>query len=206
MSTESSGGGNWLQRAIFGILYRIGVVPWDGHPLPARTLAIANASPKGRALDVGCGTGDTSIYLARAGWDVTGVDFVDTALKRARAKAAAAGVTPRLLHADVTRLRESGVGDGFRFIVDHGCFHGFSDAARDAYAREINAVAAPGARMIIAGFGPGKRRGPPGFNRADLESRFGERWEINGGEIQEDSGMPEEDPIMVHELRLKDIR
>ena len=58
--------------------------------------------------------------------------------------------------------------------------------------------------MIIAGFGPGKRRGPPGFGRGDLESRFGGRWTIEGGEVQEDSGAPEGDPIMVYELRLRD--
>lgn len=203
VSEKGSSNGSWLQRLVFGVMYRVGAMPWDGHPLPARTRAIADGSPKGRALDIGCGTGDTSVYLARAGWEVTGVDFVEAALARARAKAKAAGVAPRLLRADVTRLRESGVGDGFRFIVDHGCFHGLSDAARDGYAREINAVAAPGARMIIAGFGPGKRRGPPGFDRGDLEARFGARWTIEGGEAQEDGGAPDADPIMVYELRLR---
>jgi 2-polyprenyl-3-methyl-5-hydroxy-6-metoxy-1,4-benzoquinol methylase len=37
--------------------------------------------PAGKALDLGCGTGDSSIYLAQHGWTVTGVDYVPTATR-----------------------------------------------------------------------------------------------------------------------------
>jgi 2-polyprenyl-3-methyl-5-hydroxy-6-metoxy-1,4-benzoquinol methylase len=64
----------------------------------------AAALPKGKALDVGCGTGDTSIYLAKHGWNVTAIDFVQLAIDKARAKTAAAGVNVRYVRGDVTQL------------------------------------------------------------------------------------------------------
>ncbi|MFG3429514.1 class I SAM-dependent methyltransferase [Streptomyces californicus] len=42
----------------------------------------------GRALDVGCGTGELAVTLAGMGYTVDAVDYADAALKRARAKIA----------------------------------------------------------------------------------------------------------------------
>jgi methylase of polypeptide subunit release factors len=53
--------------------------------------------PAGRALDLGCGTGTDTIYLATHGWDVSGVDMTSRALAIARRDGAAAGVAPRLI-------------------------------------------------------------------------------------------------------------
>lgn len=45
---------------------------------------LADLSP-GRALDLGCGSGRTAIWLADRGWSVTGIDFSEAALAVARA-------------------------------------------------------------------------------------------------------------------------
>ncbi|MFH8344471.1 methyltransferase domain-containing protein [Streptomyces sp. NPDC018045] len=39
--------------------------------------------PPGQALDVGCGEGGDALWLARQGWQVTGVDISEVALRRA---------------------------------------------------------------------------------------------------------------------------
>ena len=125
-----------MHRLTFSAMYRLGLTPWDGHPLPAwlrEQIEQPGGLLPGRALDVGCGTGDTSIYLAEHGWQVTGIDFVKRALDRARIKTSAAGVTVRYQQADVTRLAASGVGGGFDLIVDNGCLHGLNSHQRDAY-------------------------------------------------------------------------
>src|SRR3954451_4535509 len=101
-----------MNRLVFAVMYRLGITPWDGHPLPTwlrGQIEEPGGLVAGRALDVGCGTGDTSIYLARHGWQVTGIDFVKRALNRARAKTTAAGVSVRYQQADVTRLSTYGV-------------------------------------------------------------------------------------------------
>lgn len=110
------------------------------------------ALPKGRALDVGCGTGDCAIYLAQQGWQVTGVDYVAKPLEKARAKAGKADVSINFVRADVTQLSQSGIGTGFQLIVDNGCIHNMSGGDREAYVREVSAVAAPDARLFIAAF------------------------------------------------------
>jgi ubiquinone/menaquinone biosynthesis C-methylase UbiE len=70
------------------------------------------------------------------------VDFVAKALAKARSKAAAAHVSVEFVHADVTRLNASGVGDGFALIIDSGCLHGMSDQDRDRDVGEVTAVGA----------------------------------------------------------------
>jgi SAM-dependent methyltransferase len=50
--------------------------------LPGGTAGAAGAA--GTAADVGCGEGRNSVWLAEHGWRVTGVDFSDVALEKAR--------------------------------------------------------------------------------------------------------------------------
>ena len=57
----------------------------------------------GRALDLGCGGGELAILLATRGWEVTGVEFSETALEMARENAQRAGVGIEFLHGDVTQ-------------------------------------------------------------------------------------------------------
>lgn len=169
------------RHTLFRIFYTIGFTPWDGHPLATSLRELvegADALRPGSALDVGCGTGDSSIYLAQHGWQVTGVDFTPKALDKARAKARAAGATVNFVHGDVTHLSQAGIGPGFQVIVDNGCFHGMSDGDRDRYAQEISAAAAPGARLLMIAFKPGSPIGPGGADQPEIERRFAPTWAL----------------------------
>lgn len=169
------------RQRLFRVFYRLGFTPWDGHPLAAslRDLVEGDAALKpGTALDIGCGTGDNSLYLATHGWDVTGVDFVATAVEKARAKAAAQRVDVRFDQADATRLTTQGIGSGFALIVDNGCLHGMSAEDRDAYVREVTTVAAPEARLLIVAFVPGASFGVPGIEPAEVQRRFATGWTL----------------------------
>jgi SAM-dependent methyltransferase len=167
------------KHTLFRIFYRLGFTPWDGHPLAQSLRALVDgdgALPTGKALELGCGTGDCSIHLAELGWQVTAVDYVKQALDKARAKADAAGAIINFARADVTRLSSAGLGDNFGLIVDNGCLHNMSDADRDSYVREVSAMAAPGARLLIVAFAPGGRFGVRGVEDAEMEQRFTHGW------------------------------
>lgn len=195
-----------LQRLWFGVMYRIGFTPWEGHALPARLRSLVErpaALPPGRAVDLGCGTGDASIYLSQHGWDVTAIDFVEAALKKARGKGAASGVRVRWIRGDVTQLG-SYVEPGVSLLVDSGCLHVLSDEQRAAYVRAVTAVAAPGAALVIAAFGENpRRRGPRGIDASEIARRFSGGWDLVTSEIDTVVSTRSDDPIHVHELRRK---
>jgi SAM-dependent methyltransferase len=192
-----------LDRFKYWLLYRIGFTPWDGHPQAQRLTWLVESEGKlasGKALDIGCGTGDASIYLAQHGWEVTALDFLERPLGKARAKAQAASANIRFVHGDVTRLASYGVGSGYALIVDNGCLHGLDDTARDAYVREINAVAGPGANYVVGAFLPGKRGpAPRGIDRAEIERRFS-GWELVFAEKDPNVSPRPDDPIHVYHL------
>lgn len=129
--------------------------------------------PYGPALDIGTGSGVWGVQLARRGWQVTGVDIVDKALNRASERVDDAGVEMRVMRADVTALRGSDVGTGYRLVVDTGTFHGLTDAQREAMGSELSAICADDATVILDCFAP-RRRGPlpRGASRAEVERAF----------------------------------
>jgi SAM-dependent methyltransferase len=169
------------RQLLFKTFYRLGFVPWDGHPLAQSLRDLIEgdgALAPGTALDLGCGTGDNSIYLAKHGWQVTGVDFVAKAVEKARAKAGANKLTVNFVRADVTRLSSEGVGTNFGLIVDNGCLHGMSPEDRDAYVREVTAVAAPDARLLLVEFIAGGSYGVPGIDPDEVKTRFAADWTL----------------------------
>ena len=78
------------------LAYAIGFHPWEGAaadpPFVAKAAQVFDREergrqpPYGRALDLGTGSGISGIEHAQRGWQVTGVDLVEKALHRARAR------------------------------------------------------------------------------------------------------------------------
>lgn len=166
---------------VYRIMYLVGFSPWDTGEVPAELTALAEgqgALPPGRALDVGCGTGTQSIYLAGQGWEVTGIDAVDRPLRRARARASASGVSVRWIRGDVTKLQEAGLEPGISLFFDRGCFHGLNERQRAAYASGVTELAAPGATLLLMSFAPNNVRvAPTGADEPEIVRTFG-GWEL----------------------------
>ena len=137
-------------RILYEVLSRIGLNPTLGVPDVPDGWVVEHIEgehrlPPGRALDLGCGGGRNSLYLARHGWDVTGIDMLGPAVKKARSKAVGDATKARFLQGDVTKLAELDIGDGYQLIIDSGCYYGLSANQRDGFAAGVTHVAAPGA-------------------------------------------------------------
>jgi SAM-dependent methyltransferase len=158
-----------LRRLFFSLFYRVGRPPWDSGVVPPElieTVEGPNALPPGHALDIGCGSGTNSVYLARHGWSVTGVDFAGSAIARAKEKARLArplrGST-RFIQADVTRLDTVTLQAPCSLLLDIGCLHSLPQSERLAYAASVASHAASGALFLLyaweRGAGPTRRLG-----------------------------------------------
>jgi SAM-dependent methyltransferase len=174
---------------VYGAMYLFGLTPWDREtPNPRLVAAVAgqSAAAPGRALELGCGTGTNSVYLAQQGWDVTAIDLVPKALGSARRKAQAAKVNPRFIKGDVTRLNKLGLGRQYDLLFDIGCFHAIPVARRDGYVQSVSTAAAPGSTLLLIGqfARPARDASKAGVTPEEVRRRF------NGWELLSEERMP----------------
>lgn len=103
--------------------YQAGEIPWDDTLPPPEVVKLASDINPGQALDLGCGYGRTSIYLAANGWSAVGIDFVSEAIEVANKRSADAGLSDVLnfFEGDVTNL--SFLQSQFDLVIDIGCMH-----------------------------------------------------------------------------------
>jgi SAM-dependent methyltransferase len=170
---------------VYRTAYRLGLTIWERPVPPSDLVDLVEGSSPGRALDLGCGTGTDSIYLTAHGWDVTAVDMVPKALAIARRRAAAAGVSPRFVAGDVTRLADLGIGGGYTLILDFGCFHTLPEDRRDSYVDSVSTAAAPGATLLLYGFRRPPRLAPmhAGVTAGEVRGRFSRAsWDLVSAE------------------------
>lgn len=114
-----------------------------------------------RILELGCGAGTNSLFLAKSGFKVSGVDVAEGAITAARSRAEAAGLRVDFRVGDVLRLPYPD--RHFGGAVDIGCFHTFPIRLRSAYAREVARVLRPRATFALSWVGREARQkwGPP---------------------------------------------
>ena len=102
----------------------------------------------GRILDLGCGAGTNSLFLARSGYRAQGIDLAPAAIAAATRRAASSGLSAEFEVADALRLpfpRRR-----FDGAIDVGCFHTLPVPLRGAYRRELARVLRPGGRYVLA--------------------------------------------------------
>ena len=107
----------------------------------------ADDLPPGRALDLACGEGRNAVWLAEQGWRVTGVDFSDVALAKARELAAARGVEADWVQADLLDYRPE------RRAYDLVLLFYLqlpADQRREIVRAAADAVAAGGTLLVVA--------------------------------------------------------
>ena len=152
--------------------------PWEiGKPQPPFvTIADQVISP---VLDAGCGTGNTALFFAALGRRVTGIDFVEEAIRRARAKAVEQGLTVEFLVKDALTL---GQWDRrFASVIDSGLFHVYGGDERRSYVQGLANVVQPGGRLFLFTFTEEAPEG--GVSRQQLHEIFADGWGVESVEL-----------------------
>lgn len=177
-------------------------LPW-AHGEPSLFLAeICRRRKPGKALDIGCGGGTDSVFLAEQGWDVTSLDFVPKALEYTQQRAEAAGVSITPVVADITDWEPPVQYD---LVLDHGLLHNMDTVRHDAYRACVLKALAPDGEFVLLHWHPrydGQPNGKMGPTRVsrdaiktffapELQERFFAREEfedltslVGGGMVQ----------------------
>jgi SAM-dependent methyltransferase len=160
----------------FDDFYKNQTPPWViGEPQPVIVDLAGKAAFSGRVLDVGCGTGEHTILLARSGHDVLGIDGAPTAVAQARRNAADQGVDARFEVADALNLGSS---PGYDTIIDSALFHIFDDGDRATYVRSLHTATRPGATVYVLALSDAGRGFGPEVSEATIRDAFGAGWQI----------------------------
>jgi SAM-dependent methyltransferase len=109
-------------------------------------------APGQRALDVGCGTGEDAIWLARRGVAVVATDTSTNMLQCARRKARQAGLAGRIqfVQGDAASLAVDGAYDAA--LSNFGALNCVPD--RRAFGQALAARLRPGAHLVAVVMGP----------------------------------------------------
>ena len=123
----------------FEARYQNGELPWDiKRPDFNLIETIENFQIKpGKAIDIGCGTGDNVFWLLQNGFDAAGMDYSKTAISRAKQKAATININPEFYVSDILQMEIPG--GSYDFVFDRGCFHTFDeDRERSTFAKRVH--------------------------------------------------------------------
>ncbi|MCH6159353.1 class I SAM-dependent methyltransferase [Streptomyces marispadix] len=144
-----------VKRWMYDVLYRVGA-PWEGGVRENLVELVKenriSPTEQKRVLDLGCGSGTCSVYLAEQGFDdVTGVDFTPVALRKARKAAAAAGVTDRVrfVKGNLTRPSIPGVEGTYDLLLDFGTLDDLTGQDRLDMAANFKRFSHPGSMVVL---------------------------------------------------------
>jgi SAM-dependent methyltransferase len=100
-----------------------------------------------RAIELGSGAGKNLVFLAKYGFDVTGIENTPVAIELGRKRLKMAGVSATLIQDDIAKLKN--VQGVFDLLVDLGQMHDLNGKDRDGYVESILPLTHPGSQFLL---------------------------------------------------------
>jgi SAM-dependent methyltransferase len=197
---------DWMYRHIgergYDWIYRAGA-PW-GQRVRRELVTLVEKgriSPERvggrRAIDLGCGEGRDTIYLATKGFDAVGIDFSRVAIRRARAAANKLDpkLRPRFVRANLLEP-PADLGGPFDLLFDGGALDDLPPSSRGRAAEVVTQLSRSGSVFVMWTFysefaelpavslnGP-SRWIVPGLTPGEEKRLFGHAWDIEPIEMR----------------------
>ena len=132
--------------------YPIEALPWElGRPRKVLVeLVEKGLIKKGKALDICCEAGTNAIYLAKKGFQVTGMDISPKAIEIAKEKARKANAKTQFRVQNFLNLPFKD--EEFDFVFDMGCFHHVKVKDRGTFINGVHRVLKKGGSYFMVCF------------------------------------------------------
>jgi len=163
---------------------------WDlGGPTPVFE-RLASEIPKGKICVIGCGRGYDAVAFAKAGFDVTAIDFSRNAVMDARENARKEGVDIQVLRENIFDLPED-LFYQFDYVMEYTCFCAISPTRRFEYDRVVWQLLKTNGKLLGLFLPLDKELeegGPPwGVEISELHKLFGLHWNLEYEEMPRES-------------------
>jgi len=120
---------------------------WSDVRIPKQLVELVNLNNPKNSLELGCGLGRFSTYMAERGIKATSVDFSSVAIEKAKKRIAGNDNKPIFIVGDVTDLEM--LTEPFDISFDIGCFHCLNEQNQQKYVSEVYRLLKPGAVHLI---------------------------------------------------------
>ncbi len=163
--------------------YKKDDLPWNINRADFNVINVVTNEPipVGKAIDIGCGTGDIAIWLANQGFKTTGLDYSEKAIEMAKTKAKIKGAVNATFYS-LDFLKDKIPEGPYSFVVDRGCFHSFDAAGdRKKYAKKAADLLMNGGLWLslIGSYDDGRfDQGPPKRTIQDISKAVEPYFEI----------------------------
>jgi len=156
-------------------------LPWDTGCPDTYLVRVVSRWPlhRGAVLDIGCGTGTSSIWLAEQGFDVIGVDVSKEAVAIAEKRACDEEIVCRFLCDDFLTVGVEA--ESQQFLFDRGCFHSMDNEKRPAFvSRAAELLVSNGLWLSMIGNADDTFRdhGPPRLSALQIAEAMEPAFEI----------------------------
>jgi cyclopropane fatty-acyl-phospholipid synthase-like methyltransferase len=131
----------------FNKAYRAPITFWGDTRIPKELKGLIETHNPKNSLELGCGLGRLSRFMAGLGITATGVDFSSVAIEKAKKRVANDERQPTFILGDVTNLET--ITEQFDVSFDVGCFHILDEEGQRKYASEVYRLLKPGATHLI---------------------------------------------------------
>ena len=167
------------EEMTFAEKYAKGETPWDSGKPSAELVRLLDAGKlTGKTvLEIGCGTGTNAIELARRGFQVVAVDFVDEAIRTARKKARQAKLNVDFRVADAVK---DDLGGPYDILFDRGTYHCLREENLKGFQDVVKRVTRSGSWWLsLAGNAKEKMDpGPPVVSEQEIRAELGPLFDI----------------------------